>query len=67
MLWMEAHKCLAAARFVSICYWQFLQLLIRVLGNRVLHVVLVWEGVPQGDPIAVPLYSVSFTILLEQL
>ena len=67
MLWTVAQIWLAVSRFDFNCYRHFLQLLIRVPGDRTPHIILRKEGSTQGYPMAMPLYSVSVTVLSDQL
>ena len=67
MPWTVAQIWSTASIFDFNCYRHFLQLLIRVLGDRTPHIILRKEGFTQGDPMAMPLYGVSVAILAEQL
>ena len=67
MLWTVAHQWPKASRFAFNCYKHFLQLIIRVPGDRTPNIILSKEGVTQGDPMAMPLYGISVAVLAEQL
>ena len=56
-----------ALRFAFNFYRHFLQFLIWVPGDRTPRIILIKEGFMQGDPMAMPLYSVSVAIPDEQL
>ena len=48
-------------------YRQFSQLIVRVTTDRTPHIILINKGVPQGNPMDMPLYSLSMTILDEKI
>ena len=57
----------ADLRFAFNCYWHFLQLLIRVPGEQTLCIIMIREGVKQGDPMAMLLYGASMAVLYKKL
>ena len=65
MPWTVAQIWSAASRFDCNCYRHFLRLLIRVLGDRTPHIILRKEGFTQGDPMAIPLYSMIVAVLSD--
>ena len=67
LLWKVAHTCPAALRFYFNFYRQFSQLIVRVTTDRTPHIILINKGVPQGNPMDMPLYSLSMTILDGQI
>ena len=65
MPWTVAQIWSTSSIFDFNCYRHFLQLLIRVLGDRTPHIILRKEGFMQGDPMTIPLYSVIEAVLSD--
>ena len=64
MLWTARHLCPSGARFIFYCYrhWSSLILLNR---NRTESIILIREGVTQGDNLAMIAYGIRILPLIK--
>ena len=66
MLWMVRHRWPARVRFLFNCYRHWSQLLLLHPGDTPV-ILLIREGVTQGDPLLVVLYDITLVPLSEEL
>ena len=66
IMWTVGHHWTAGARFAFNCYRHLAQLLLRQLGELPVT-ILSREGVTQGDPLSMVLYSITLVFLAEEL
>ena len=66
MLWTMRHQWLAGARFALNCYMHWVQLLLLYSGDA-LVILLIREGVNQGEPLSMVLYGITLVPLAEEL
>ena len=66
MLWTVRHFWPVGARFVFICFRHRAQLFLRHPGDT-LFILLIREGVTQGDPLLMVLYGITLVPLMEKL
>ena len=64
MLWTLLHFWIAGAMFAINCYRNWAQLLLHQPGDAPL-IILIREGVTQGNPLSVVIYGITLVPLIE--
>ena len=67
MMWTVRHRWPGGARFDFNCYRHSVQLLVRRPGEVETEILLIKEGVTQGNPLSMVLYGLILSVLAEQI